>query len=230
MARNGTDSAKAASVFSGLYAITADWTDTDRLLHSVDAAIQGGCRLVQYRNKRADASQRRAQASALLQHGRQHGVTFIINDDLPLAIELGADGVHLGREEIALYGGLSACRSTTLAEGLALGVSCYNQPELAEAAVRADVDYVAFGAFFASSTKPHAAAASTNLLRRADQRWPRPVVGIGGITLENAPSLVAAGVDAIAIIGALWDAPDVAERARKFTALFVETSAHRREE
>jgi thiamine-phosphate pyrophosphorylase len=158
---------------------------------------------------------RRDQAAALAAQCRVAAVPMIVNDDVELALAVGADGVHLGAGD----GDLAAARAR-LGPGRLLGASCYNRLELAHAAVAAGADYVAFGAAFASSTKPGAVHAPLELYRAARAALAVPIVAIGGITVANAPALIAAGVDAVAVITALFDADDVARRAREFQSLF----------
>lgn len=201
----------------GLYAVTPDLADTADLLRRVGQALLGGVHLVQYRNKRADAALRREQAAALLAACRRHGARLVINDDLPLALSLGADGAHLGRED----GDLAAARAA-LGPGRLLGVSCYDELERAREAKRIGADYVAFGSFFASPTKPAAVRAPLTLPAAAKAELGLPVCAIGGITLANAAPLIAAGVDLIAVITDLFSAPDIAARAAAYQKLFEE--------
>lgn len=202
---------RARSPVRGLYAITPDQHDTAALAAKVELAIRGGARMVQYRSKTADAAQRRHQATALLPICRARGVPFVVNDDVDLAIEIGADGAHLGRGD----GDLAVARHR-LGSGRMLGASCYADIEAAIAAVDAGADYVAFGAAFATAIKPHAPRATSALYAEARARLDVPIVAIGGITPENAASVVAAGADAVAVITALFDAPDIESRAREF--------------
>lgn len=191
----------------GLYLITPDETDTARLLARVGAVLDQAV-LLQYRNKRADAALRRSQAAALAPLCRAAGVRLIVNDEAALAAEIGADGVHLGGTD----GDPAAARRLLGAEAL-IGVSCYDSLARARAAAEAGADYIAFGAFFPSATKPHARHATFDLLRdSAPLGLPR--VAIGGIAPDNARSVVAAGADLIAVIGAVFDAPDPVAAAR----------------
>jgi thiamine-phosphate pyrophosphorylase len=198
----------------GLYALTPDEADTARLTELVQAAIEGGARLVQYRNKVASPRLRRQQAEALLTLCRRSGVPLIINDDLALASAIEADGVHLGRDD----GDASVARARL--PGRILGVSCYNEIDRAIAAQRAGADYVAFGRFFQSRTKPGDIMASLDLVARAKRKVRLPVVAIGGIEFEHTPSLIAGGVDAVAVISALFSSADVRQAARRFAAFF----------
>jgi thiamine-phosphate pyrophosphorylase len=201
---------------SGLYAITPDLADTPALVAAAEAALGGGARLLQYRNKPAAAALRLSQARALLALCRKYRVPLIINDRLDLALEVPADGVHLGADD----GPLATARER-LGPARILGASCYDRLEAALEAERLGADYVAFGSFFPSSVKPGAVRAPLTLLREARSRLSVPVVAIGGITLENAPQLIAAGADSVAVISALFDADDVAIAARRFSALFA---------
>lgn len=201
---------------SGLYAVTPDGDDTPALIAAVEAALAGGAGLLQYRNKPAPAVLRLSQASALLVLCRRYRVPLIINDDLDLALAVSADGLHLGAED----GSLAAARAR-LGTAKILGASCYDRLELALEAARLGADYVAFGSFFPSSVKPGAVRAPLTLLRDAKRRLSMPVVAIGGITLENAPQLIAAGADGVAVISALFGADDVELSARRFSALFA---------
>ena len=198
----------------GLYALTPDEPDTARLIGLVQAALEGGASLVQYRNKVASPELRREQAQALAAICRQRGVPLIINDDLALAVEIGADGAHLGRDD----GDVATARAQL--PGKLLGASCYNEVERAIAAQRAGADYVAFGRFFASVTKPGDIRASLDLVAQARRHIRVPIVAIGGITLEHTPSLIAGGVDAVAVVSALFSSSDVRATARRFSALF----------
>ena len=200
---------------SGLCAVTPDIAATPDLLARVAAALAGGARIVQYRNKSARADLRLAQGRALLALCRDYHVPLVINDHLDLALALDADGVHLGRED----GSLADARAR-LGPAKLLGASCYDRLDSALDAGRAGADYVAFGSFFPSTVKPDAVRAPLSLLREAKQRLSVPVVAIGGVTLESAPQLVAAGADGIAVISALFGAADVRLAAQGFSALF----------
>lgn len=200
---------------SGLYAVTPDEVDTARLIARTAAAIAGGARLVQYRNKTADQRLRREQAAALLALCRRGHVPLIVNDHVGLALDIGADGVHLGRDD-----GAVAHARAKLGTGRILGVSCYDDIARAVSARSDGADYVAFGGFFPSSTKPGITPSSPEILARAKEACGLAVVAIGGITVANGASLVAAGADALAVITALYGAPDVTSAARSLCALF----------
>jgi thiamine-phosphate pyrophosphorylase len=203
---------------SGLYALTPELENTRRLIALVTAALDGGAAAVQYRNKTAGAALRLDQARLLRKLCADRGATFIVNDDIDLAIASAADGVHLGRDDVSLI----AARDR-LGDKVLIGASCYDSLDRGEAVIGAGADYIAFGSFFASRVKPDAVRAGISLLTTAKQRWSIPIVAIGGITPTNAAALVAAGADAVAVISALFDGANpegVASAAQAFSALF----------
>jgi thiamine-phosphate pyrophosphorylase len=199
---------------AGLYAITPDESRTDILVRKVGQALRGGASVVQYRNKIAGPALRLEQGRALAALCRAAGAAFIVNDDLALALELGSDGVHLGADD----GDVTEARRR-LGPGKLIGASCYNRMELAEAAAQAGVDYLAFGSVFSSGTKPGAVRAPLAIFAEARRSFALPLVAIGGITLQNAAQVFAAGADAVAVISALFDAGDIAASAAGFTRL-----------
>jgi thiamine-phosphate pyrophosphorylase len=199
----------------GLYAVTPDEADTDLLLAKVEAALQGGISMLQYRNKLADHKLQTQQARAILPLCRQYQVPFIINDSVKLCLTLDADGVHIGAED----GNLAEIRAR-MGQDKILGASCYGHFDLALAAQQAGVDYVAFGACFASSTKPNAPVANLSLFNQARTQLTIPAVAIGGITLTNAPQVIAAGADSLAVINAIFNATDVKSSTEQFAQLF----------
>ncbi|MDD5240683.1 MAG: thiamine phosphate synthase [Sulfuricella sp.] len=207
-------------MIGGLYAITPECADTARLLQMVEQALKGGARLVQYRSKQADPALRHEQASELLTLCQRFRVPLIVNDDVRLADLTGADGVHLGRGD----GGVREAR-LILGPGKIIGVSCYDDLQLALDAETQGADYVAFGCFFPSPTKPGAMAAPLALLHEAKQSLSIPVVAIGGITPDNAGALAEAGADAVAVISALFDHGDIQACAGRF-AFILEKSTH----
>jgi thiamine-phosphate pyrophosphorylase len=204
-------------VINGLYAITPDTTDTAELLRRSRWVLAGGARVLQYRNKSADAALRMSQALALRELTREFAVTFIVNDDAYLAARVDADGVHLG----AADGELQTARDLLEPDKI-IGVSCYNQYSLAQNAVAAGVDYLAFGAFFPSMVKPEAVKADVELLRRAHAEFSVPLVAIGGITVQNATALLDAGADALAVISAVFAVADSQAAAQNFSRLFIQ--------
>lgn len=198
----------------GLYLITPDEADTDRLLERVRPALAAGPALLQYRNKAAGDPLRREQARELLALCRSAGLPLVINDDWRLAAELGADGAHLGGDD----GSLAEARAALGPDAL-LGSSCYEQIDRAERAAADGASYLAFGAFFASGTKPGARRADPALLA-ASARLGLPRVAIGGITPDNAGIVIAAGAGMVAVIGGVFDSADPAASVRAYRRCF----------
>ena len=202
----------------GLYAITdSHLLANGRLLPYVEAALQGGARLIQYRDKSEAASRRLREAEALAELCLRHGARLVINDDLDLATRLGV-GVHLGQGD----GSLAAARAL-LGRNAVIGATCHASVELANQARQEGASYLAFGRFFTSQTKPGAPSASLSLLNDAKTRFRLPLVAIGGVTLDNAPDLIARGADMLAVVHSLFaadSAEDVERRARAFSQLF----------
>lgn len=199
----------------GLYVITDEkLIPQNKFRESVEQALLGGARIIQYRDKSTDKTKRLRQATELKQLCEKYQAILIINDDVGLALNVQADGVHIGKHD------------TTLAEtrqhvgDKIIGVSCYNQFDLALAAEKNGADYIAFGSFFTSSTKPDAAQADMALLTQARQLLTIPVCSIGGITLGNAASLIQAGTDMVAVISDVFSAKDIKEHCEKLSALF----------
>jgi thiamine-phosphate pyrophosphorylase len=201
----------------GLYALTdAVLLPDDRLIGAVERALLGGARLIQYRDKSHDAARRLTQAQALDELCQRYKVPLIINDDAELAAQVGAAGVHIGQDDPDL-----ATARARLGPKAIIGVSCYDRLDLALAAERAGADYVAFGAFFPSPTKPHEIRPPIALLREARAALTVPIVAIGGITPDNAPLLLNAGADALAVVSAVFAQPDIQAAARRFAILFA---------
>jgi thiamine-phosphate pyrophosphorylase len=202
----------------GLYAITDSQLLADgRLLPFAQAALQGGARLLQYRDKTSPAAQRLREAEALQKLCLRHDAQLIINDDAELAARIGA-GVHLGQED----GSLSVARAL-LGKHAIIGATCHARLELAQQAAAEGASYVAFGRFFQSQTKPGDVLATPQLLSRARAEIDLPLAVIGGITAQNAANLISHGADLLAVIHALFAAPDADEverRARAFSELF----------
>jgi thiamine-phosphate pyrophosphorylase len=194
----------------GLYAITPESLDARLLEARVRAALDGGASALQYRRKRHANGQ---EAAALAAFCRSRGALFIVNDDVELALAAGADGAHLGRDD----GNMVEARKKL--KGKILGISCYASLDNAREAVAAGADYVAFGSVFASPTKPGAVRAPLLLFTEA-RALGVPLVAIGGITLANAPQLIAAGADAVAVISDLFDSTDIAAHARQYQKIF----------
>lgn len=204
-----------AYAIKGVYAITPDCADTKDLLHRARLALAGDVQVLQYRNKSANTAQRLEQAHALRKLTREFAITFIVNDDVQLATNVDADGVHLGVADDSVDTARAALGIHKI-----IGISCYNRLSLAQDAVHAGADYVAFGAFFPSTIKPNAEVADIELLQQARAELSVPLVAIGGITLHNAALLVHAGADALAVISALFDAEDIMATAKKLSKLF----------
>ncbi len=198
----------------GLYGITPASLSGDALFARVARALEGGLGALQYRDKSADSARRLSEAAALARMCRAAGTLFIVNDDVELALAADADGAHLGSGD----GDLSAARAR-LGPKL-LGASCYDSLALAGRAVAAGADYIAFGSVFASPTKPAAVRASLGLFAEA-RPLGVPMAAIGGITIDNAGQLIAAGADSVAVITDLFEAPDIAAQARRYGALFA---------
>jgi thiamine-phosphate pyrophosphorylase len=199
----------------GLYAVTPDDRLLPRLSALVQAALDGGAHLVQYRNKQAPVPLRRAQAAELLRICRAYGAKLIVNDDVWMAVEIGADGAHIGLGDLDVRTAREALGPKRI-----LGVSCYNELARVEAAAKAGADYVGIGSMFPSTTKPGAVAATTELLGEARRRFDIPVAAIGGITVKNAPQVISAGADMVAVVSDLFDAMDISKRAADFQKLF----------
>ena len=195
----------------GLYPITPDTADTDALLRKAEAALEAGVAMLQYRNKSISKDKRLLQAKELALLTRGYGVPLIVNDDIDIALAVAANGVHIGKDD----GELAPARARLA--GKILGVSCYDSLDGARTAVRAGADYVAFGSVFPSRTKPGAKRAPLSLFRHD---LGVPLCAIGGITLENAPALIAAGASLLAVITDLFDAPDIGARASQYRKLF----------
>lgn len=210
---------KESTRLRGLYAITdSKLLAEGRLLPYVEAALKGGARLLQYRDKTSDEARRLREADALQELCARYGAQLIINDDAELAARLGV-GLHLGQED----GSLSAARAL-LGRQAIIGATCHAQLALAEQAAREGASYVAFGRFFQSQTKPGAPSADRELLHEARARIGLPIAAIGGITLDTAPALIADGVQMIAVVHALFaadTATEVERRARAFSQLFI---------
>lgn len=211
------------SLVRGLYAITPDADSTKTLKPKLDEAFQAGVRLLQYRRKRLSFDEQLAEASEFCDMAHRAGATFIVNDNLELAHAIGADGVHWGREDADLADlGAKIQAAKAKNPDFIVGISCYNDFARAEMANAKHADYLAFGAIFASNTKPDAVFANLDLIRRAKAAFPIPIVAIGGITRDNAADVVNAGADAIAVISDLFSvtAADIPARVASFQSLF----------
>jgi len=203
----------------GLYLVTPDTPETGWLLARLDQALGAAPALVQYRSKSGDDGLKEAQARAVLALCRSRGAAMVVNDDWRLAGRIGADGAHLGQGD----GSLAEARAALGADAI-LGATCHDRLDLAGAAADAGASYLAFGAFFSSSTKPGATPAEPSVLARAASLG-LPRVAIGGIRPENTARLVAAGADMVAVVGAVFDAPDPLAAARAFQNAFQDPTA-----
>lgn len=212
---------------NGLYGITPEWHDHAKLLHAIEAACRGGMRVLQWRQKKLNYADSLALALEAKAICHQYQCQFFVNDSVQLALDCRADGVHIGRDD----GSVETLRKACQAQGqsLFIGVSCYNDINLAQQAIKDQVDYLAFGALFPSSVKPEAVVASLDLfaaakaVMQAHQLGPteRPaLVGIGGIDCHNARSVVEAGADSIAVISGLFESDEIEATARYLSNLF----------
>ena len=200
----------------GLYVITdSHLIPTLRFVETVEKAIQGGARVIQYRDKSDNKKQRFQQAQALQYLCQQYQVPLIINDDIDLAQQINADGIHLGQDDAKL----TAVRAR-LGNNVIIGISCYNQLSLAQDAVATGATYVAFGRFFQSHTKPNAVSAHLDLLRQARQLFHCPIVAIGGITPHNGKQLITAGADCLAVIQGVFGQANITTAAQRYAQLF----------
>ena len=200
----------------GLYAITdSDLTGDIPLETAVEQAIRGGARVIQYRDKQTDRSMRVSTAMRLANVCRSHGIPLIINDDVDLAARCHAAGVHLGRADSPML----AARQR-LGPDAIIGISCYNSLERAQVAAAGGANYVAFGRFFPSQSKPDAVSADPALLSQARELLEVPLVAIGGITPDNGAALLDAGADLLAAIEGVFGQPDIEAAARQYAELF----------
>lgn len=201
----------------GLYAITDSALHRGTALEqAVTQAIAGGARVIQYRDKSGSADRRRSEAATLVRICRRQGVPIIVNDDVDLALLVDADGVHVGRDDADL---LSA--RSRLGNDFIIGVSCYDQTALAEAAQANGADYVAFGAMFASTTKPGATRTEISVIEHARRSIRLPIVAIGGITPDNGESLLEAGADMLAVVRGVFGQAHPEKAARRYAELFI---------
>lgn len=204
-----------AKNIQGLYAIADTATIDDALLYEkARLVLAGGCSVLQYRDKSSDQRKRLTQASKLRQLCSNAGAVFIINDDAELAVHVNADGVHCGKNDAAIS------ETRRLYPGLLIGATCYNSLKRAECAVHDGADYLAFGSFYPSPTKPEATPADIETLRTARHRFDHPLVAIGGIMVENAALLISSGASAVAVINSVFSAADPFRSSQEFCALF----------
>lgn len=200
----------------GLYAITDTANlSSEIMLIRTEEILRAGANLLQYRNKQADENTRITEAEQLRELCRQFSVPLIINDDIALAVQIGADGVHLGKTDSTI-----ADARKRLGDKAMIGCSCYNNLDRAQQAAKSGADYIAFGAFFPSPTKPEAAHATPDIIQTAKQKFKLPVVAIGGITPENGRSLIDAGADMLAVISGIYASKTPFNTATKYIDLF----------
>lgn len=200
---------------NGLYIVTPDWDDTKKLLEVTEQALRGGAEIVQYRHKTAAPDLRREQARELMSLCCRYRKPFIINDHVELAMEVGADGIHVGGTDAAIAEVRKAVGPTKI-----VGASCYGDLELAKAAHAAGASYVAFGGFYPSRVKKYPVTTPVDIIAQSKSAVPLPVVVIGGMTQENAAPLVAAGTDMVAAISSVYMQDDPEAAARRFADLF----------
>lgn len=201
---------------AGLYAITDEHLITEKDFNkAIEAALQGGAKIIQYRDKSHDQKKRRQQASALQALCQQYQSLCIINDDIELALAVNADGVHLGKDDVALTQARRALGNEAI-----IGVSCYNDLSLAIEAEKNTANYVAFGAIFSSPTKPDAPCAGLDIIKQAKQRLSIPVCSIGGITENNIQQVIHNGCDMSAVISGIFAAKDIKTSARNLSEKF----------
>lgn len=199
----------------GLYAITdPELLQQDRLLKGVQDALEGGAKLIQYRDKQASAIERLRNCQSLLSLCNEFESAFIVNDDLELCLRIGAHGVHLGKQD----GDVQAAR-LRLDAGQILGVTCHNDHQYAQRMAEIGVDYCAFGRIFPSHTKPNAPACELTQLKQLSN-IPCATVAIGGITVDNAPQVLNYDIDMLAVIHGVFGQSDIKQAAHSFSILF----------
>jgi len=200
----------------GLYAITdTDNLSSETMLARTEDILQAGAKLLQYRNKQADESTRIAEAEQLRELCQQYKVPLVINDDIDLAVQIGADGVHLGKNDSSITDARERLGNNAI-----IGCSCYNDLDRAQQAAKSGADYIAFGAFYPSPTKPEAAHATPDIIQTAKQKFKLPVVAIGGITPENGQALIEAGADMLAVISGIYASETPFNTTIKYVNLF----------
>lgn len=205
-----------AENIKGLYAIVDTATSDERIMFDkVSLVLAAGCRVLQYRDKSEDEYKRLLQARELRKLSDKAGAVFIINDDAELAMEVEADGVHCGKDDA----GIEETRARF--PGLLIGASCYNSIKRAEQANDNGADYLAFGRFYSSLTKPQATSADIETLRLANRKFTLPIVAIGGIVAENAGILISSGASAVAVISGVFSTIDPYRSSKEICALFT---------
>lgn len=205
---------------AGLYIVTPDWDDTQRLVDVTEKALAGGANVVQYRHKTATPALRKEQAQALLALCRRFEKPFIVNDHLDLCLEIDADGLHVGGTDISV----AAARAQIGADKI-LGASCYGDLALARTAVAGGASYIAFGGFYPSRIKKYAVTTQPEIVATAHAEFALPQVVIGGMTLENCQPLIANGAEMVAVISSVYMADNPRAAAQSFSALFPQSDA-----
>ena len=200
----------------GLYAITDQQLITEENFRaSIEATLQGGTRIIQYRDKSDKQNKRLQQASLLRALCHQYHAICIINDDIELARAVNAHGVHLGKDDLSL-----TMARQMLGENAIIGVSCYNDLDRAMAAENNKADYVAFGAIFSSTTKPEANVAGLDIITKAKQQLSIPICTIGGITQENIQQVIQQGADMAAVISGIFSAENIKQSTAALSQFF----------
>ena len=202
-------------ILKGLYAITDPKLMSDDIILKAEQAIRGGINILQYRNKTASIEQQEQEAHTLAQLCKKHNVIFIINDNVELAIKVNADGVHLGQTDTDFKQAREILGNNKI-----IGVTCNNKIEFAQTAQQQGADYVAFGRFFNSSTKPSAPQAEISLLEKARKHISIPIVAIGGITHKNASLLLEKNIDMLAVIEGVFGQADITKATQQFVDIF----------
>lgn len=198
----------------GIYAISPELENTALLLAQIAAAIKGGVRLIQYRDKHLTSAKRIEQAKFLRQLCHENGALLLINDDIELAKICCADGVHLGQSDTSIIKAREY-----LGEDAIIGITCHDSLELAQKAKLEGADYLSFGCFFPSKTKPYAKPADLSILQKAKEQFELPIVAIGGIDKSNAYQVVASGADLLAVCAGLFSNEDICHSAREIYSI-----------
>ena len=205
-----------SNIINGIYAITPDWEDTRQLIIKTEELLSNKINLLQYRNKKASKQLRMTQAKELQALCHHYQVPFIINDDYELCGILNADGIHLGKDDITI----EEVRDR-LGNDIIVGISCYNDFERVNEMMTTNCDYIALGACFPTNTKPNAPHASLNFLENVVEISIKPVVAIGGINLDNCVPIINSGVNAIAMINALYSTDKVSDKILEIKRKFI---------
>lgn len=202
-------------ILNGLYVITDNTlTPKESLLNQVKEALEGGAKIVQLRDKKNSIEEIKKEAIELNSLTKKYNAKFILNDEVSLAIELGCDGLHIGKSD---YYRVKEIRENF--KGI-LGVSCYGDIEKAKEMENIGVDYVAFGSFYSSPTKPNSSLVSLEVLEKAKRELNIPICAIGGINRENISEITKYNIDMVAVISDIWNSSDIKEVSKKYSSLF----------